>query len=230
MADAPKPRATSRPSADDLIVAADAYARPQLDAASLFELGAPAPASVPGHPPPLAVEAPRASGIVLDDLRSLAADAAERAWELQRGDGDGCLALAPDRDLARRAAEVLESPELEEMARRADVPTRHLERHAMAWTHGGEEGLEVLAETWMADPELLEEGRTALIDSLGGSLRFADDAPSRPIKQRANTLILGPLQLRLARSGNWYRLVKVNGHWIIDDGPVADPATLFVGR
>ena len=39
--------------------------------------------------------------------------------------------------------------------------------------------------------------------------------------------MLGATQLRLARSGRWYRMAKVAGHWEIEDGPAADPTSLF---
>ena len=82
----------------------------------------------------------------------------------------------------------------------------------------------MLSDTWTPDAEALEEGRAALANARAAG----DRTRERSIKERANTLIAGNVQLRLAQSGNWYRLAKVAGHWEIEDGPAADPARLFV--
>lgn len=207
-------------------IAREAFARPQPTAEDLWALGGPTPAAHPGHPAPVAVPPPKRSGIDPDDLLQLASDAASRAWELQRGEGDGGLTLPLDRDLARRAATLLGTRGFASLAERSGRPSRHLVRHALAWRHGAEEGIEVLTESWTPDPELLEEGRAALAASTAITLRTTDISP-RLIKVRANTVTARDVQLRLARSGRWYRFAKVTGHWELDDGPAADPATLL---
>jgi uncharacterized Zn finger protein len=74
------------PVRDATVVALDAFARPQPDAATLLAFSArPAPAH-PGHPAPLPVEPPAAVGITAAELSRLSRAAAERAWHLLRGD------------------------------------------------------------------------------------------------------------------------------------------------
>lgn len=221
-AEALRRRATDRAGPS----ARDTFARPQPTADDLWAIGAPAPAAHAGHPAPVAVPPPKGSGIQAEDLLHLAADAATRAWELQRGESDGGLTLPAERDLARRAASLLGTRGFATLAERSGRPSRHLVRHALAWRHGAEEGIEVLTESWIPDPEVLDEGRAALAASTAVTLRTTEAAP-RLIKVRANTVTARDVQLRLARSGRWYRFAKVAGHWELDDGPAADPATLL---
>ncbi len=209
------------------VAARTAFAGPQPRPDDLWALVGPPAPSRPGHPAPLAVNPPATSGIDADDLLSLGSDAAARAWALGRGEDDGSLTLSLERDLARRAAALLGTRRFAQLVERADLPSRHLVRHALAWRHGGEEGFEVLTETWTPEPDQLDEGRAALLASSAGTLRTGSSY-HRPIKQRANTLILDTVQLRLSRQGNWFRLGKTAGHWEVEDGPAADPAALFV--
>ena len=96
----------------------------------------------PGVPTAVRVlDPPRSSGIDVRDLVALATDAARRAWEVASGDGDGGLALTVDQDLARRAALVLGTPELADLAHRAGVPARQLTSWAVAWREAGPGGL-----------------------------------------------------------------------------------------
>src|SRR5262245_33856102 len=77
----------------------------------------PRPMGAPGQPAAVRVlDPPRSSGVDVRDLLVLAADAARRAWELASGDGDGGLGLTFQQDLARRAALVLGTPELADLA------------------------------------------------------------------------------------------------------------------
>ncbi len=221
------PATNGRRGAPGSVAARAAWAHDQPRAEDLWALPGPPPPHRPGHPAPLAVNPPAASGIAADDLLALGSDAAARAWALGRGESDGDLALTLERDLARRAAALLGTRRFAQLVDRADLPSRHLVRHALAWRHGGEEGFEVLTETWTPEPDQLEEGRAALLASSAGTLRTGSSY-HRPIKQRANTLILDTVQLRLSRQGNWFRLGKTAGHWEVEDGPAADPTALFV--
>lgn len=79
----------------------------------------PRPLSQPGAPTAvLVLEPPRQSGVDGKDLVALATDAARRAWELASGDGDGGLGLTRDQDLARRAAALLGTTRLADLAHR----------------------------------------------------------------------------------------------------------------
>jgi len=91
----------------------------------------------------LVLEPPRSSGIEGRDLVALATDAARRAWELATGDGDGGLGLTVEQDLARRAAGVLGTSALADLAHRAGVSARQLTGWAIAWREGGPGGLAV---------------------------------------------------------------------------------------
>jgi len=85
----------------------------------------------------LPADPPAEAGIDGHSLSALAADAALRAHQLLLGEGDGSLALDRDADLARRASEVIGSPEFEVLARRVGVSGRDLLRRALAWQYGG---------------------------------------------------------------------------------------------
>jgi hypothetical protein len=176
----------------------------------------PLPPRRPGRPATLAVDPPAGCGVTVPDLLALAQDAANRAWELSTGAGDGGLALTEDEDLARRAAAALGSPAFDHLARRAGRSPRDLARQALAWRAGGAAGLAVLDELWPAPAEELADGQAAL--AAGG-----------PARVRANTVTRGPVQLRLGRDGQWYRLDKVRGAWELRRPPSVRPEDLLAG-
>jgi len=184
----------------------------------------PLPPRRPGAPAPLAVDPPPGSGLRRVDLADLAADAARRAWELCVGEGDGGLHLDPDLDLVRRAASRWGEPgntALTELAHRAGVAPRRLARRAAAWRLGGADAVSVCDEAWAADAEAIDEARAAAVAAALG-----------PVRARANRVTVGDgtSQLRLSRSGSWYRFERVGREWELDGGPEADPGALLIGR
>ena len=149
-----------------------------------------------GRPAPLPIEAPATSGIRIHELTDLATDAAQRAWELATGSGDGGLGLDTEHDLARRAASQLGTPAFDTLATSAGVTRRQLVRRALAWRAGGAEGVDILSVPWTPDDEALDDARDAL-HALGARPRVSE-----------NRVTAGPIQLRLGRSGLWYRCDK----------------------
>lgn len=94
----------------------------------------PRPLAAPGVPAAVRVlDPPRSSGVDVRDLVALATDAAQRAWELASGDGDGGLNLTFEQDLARRASKALGTPDLADLAHRAGITARQLTTWAVAW-------------------------------------------------------------------------------------------------
>lgn len=176
----------------------------------------PLPPRRPGDPAPLALDPPSSSGLRRADLAELAADAAERAWSLCVGEGDGGLTLDEDLDLVRRAARVLRSPSRRrgfgELAARAGVRASELARQAHAWRLGGPDGVDVIGEAWSPPADQLDEGRAAM-------------APSGSVRTYRNRLTNSGagVQLRLSRAGAWYRFEKAGGGWEVVAGPEADP-------
>lgn len=213
--------ASPRPSARPAVRSADVEARSAYragndDVDQLWAIAAGIGAlRHPGRPVPLVVEPPSGSGIRARDLAALASDATARAFELATGIGDGALGLDRDLDLARRAAVHVAPNELPALARRAGIPTRRIARRAYAWRHGGREGVEVLEGTWVPDPELLDEARAAL------------QAFGTPVRAWRNRLSAGDVQLRLGRSGRWYRFERDGDDWGLACPPHADPAALL---
>ncbi len=144
-----------------------------------------------------------------DDLLSLAADAARRAWELAVGlTPDAGLSLDEDRDLARRAENALGSPAFAALAANSGINGQELTRQALAWRYGAASGLEVLRNEW--DPgaeaadaaELMKAARTALRDAAGAPARIT-----------GNRVTAGRLQLRLGRDLLWYPYAHSAGEW-----------------
>jgi hypothetical protein len=217
--------AASGPAGDGPLTARAAFERPQPDAAVLWGLGPPAPPPHPGHPAPLAGEAPARSGVQRDDLAALAADAAGRAWAMSRGEGDGGLGLSEEADIARRAA-ALSGVALSLLAARTDLPVRALARAGAAWRAGGEEAWFVTCVSWspVRDPvcaPLIHDGRRALaaVPGLTG-----------PVRTQGNRVQRGDRQLRLAPSGRWYAFARVGNAWTMTAGPDEDPAALLADR
>lgn len=178
----------------------------------------PLPPSRPGRPVPLAVDPPEGSRVRREDLAELAADAALRAWEICRGEGDGALGLDRDLDLVRRAAGTHQRhgpSAVGALAAVAGLRPAALGRLAAAWRLGAADGVGVLSETWAPDRETLDEARAAC-------------AQAGPVRVQANrvTFAEGQVQLRLGRAGCWYRFERVGRGWDLISGPAADPADL----
>lgn len=192
-----------------------AYARVPSSAGDLWSLAALPPVAKAGHPAPLPIEAPATTGIRIQGLSDLAIDAARRAWELATGSGDGGLALDTEHDLARRAATLLGTLEFDTLAARAGVGRRQLVRRALAWRAGGVEGLDILSVPWAPEDEALDDARDAL-RAVGARPRVSE-----------NRVTAGRIQLRLGRSGLWYRCDKRGAEWELLVAPHPDPRVLL---
>jgi uncharacterized Zn finger protein len=203
----------SRPATDPGIEAGHAYQRP------LAPLPAPPlPPQRPGQPSVLPVDPPPGAGLRSEDLMTLAADAAARAFQLATGSGDGGLSLDLEADLARRAAGLLGTGRgLASLAASTNMPSRELLRWAAAWQHAGRGGLDALRTTWQPAATDLAEGRAALD-------RHAGQGTMRAWRNR---LTCGGLQLRLGADGLWYRFVRSGGDWVLDGPPSPAPDMLL---
>lgn len=192
-----------------------AYARARSPIDELWSLAALPAMNAPGRPSPLPLEAPVGTGIQIGDLKQLATDAAGRAWELTIGVGDGGLTLDLEHDLARRAASLLGTREFDALARRAGISGRKLARQALAWRAGGAEGVDILSLSWVPEPDTVDDARDAFIA-----------CGSRP-RVTENRVTAGPVQLRVAPSGLWYRCDKHGNEWQLVVTPHADPRVLL---
>ncbi|MDQ0380141.1 SWIM zinc finger family protein [Amycolatopsis thermophila] len=186
------------------IAPAEAFARERSPVPSL-----PPPPDAPGRPAEVALSPPPASGVRVDALQALAADAAARAWRLLTG-GEPEDDLSVDEDLARRAADALHGGPVSvaALAAEAGMSTRELTRWAIAWREAGRGGLAALRETWQPPPGRFYEVLAELDESgLPGETKIWRNRVTR-----------GALQLRLARDGRWYRFSRSFQDWL-PDGP-----------
>ncbi|MER7245789.1 SWIM zinc finger family protein [Kribbella sp. NPDC000426] len=173
----------------------------------------PRPLAAPGLPAAVRVlDPPRSSGVDVRDLVALATDAAQRAWELASGDGDGGLNLTFEQDLARRAAKALGTPELADLAHRAGISSRRLTSWAVAWREAGPGGLTVT----------LDDPITVSPDALAEAL---DALPNATLE--ANRVTAGKLQLRLGPDNLWYRFTQHFNDWTLTGPPSPDPKDLL---
>lgn len=191
--------------------ARDAWARERPPLPPLPELPTQpgSPAAWPEDPPP---------GAPFDTpgLLVLAADAAQRAHTQLRGDGDSALRLARDADQARRNAAGLDLGPVGGGVVDATGRARgDLTHRALAWRHGGEAGLAVLDEAAWRPPLAVMAAARAAVEAAGISPSVITVKDNR---------ITGPgFQLRLARTGSWWRFEKHKGRWEIT-APPADAA------
>ncbi len=170
----------------------------------------PLPPSRPGSPAALPVDPPPWRPGLREDLVELAADAANRAWELASGlSADAGLTLDPDADLARRAARTLGTP----------MPPRDLARQALAWRQGGLAGLELLRAEW--DPAVEDPDTVDLLETAQAALRAKTGAAD---VVRGNRITAGRLQLRLGRDLRWYPYARSDQDWEPSGQAQADPA------
>lgn len=199
-------RALEGPGPDPGEAARAAWQRERAPLPTLAELpNAPgAPAAWPSEPPDDApFDAP--------GLLTLAGDAAQRAWTQLRGDGSSALSLGQDADVVRRAAGT-DDQAGPGSAMSSVPPDRDLTHRATAWRHGGEAGLAMLGEAAWRPPVATMAAARAAITEAGVS-------PS--VLTVNNNRITGPgFQLRLSRSGSWWRFEKHKNRWEI----VAPPA------
>jgi uncharacterized Zn finger protein len=180
----------------------------------------PLPPSRPGSPAALPVDPPPSRPGLREDLVELAADAANRAWELASGlSADAGLTLEPDADLARRAARTLGTPTFATLAARSGVPPRDLARQALAWRQGGLAGLDLLRGEW--DPAAEGSDAAGLLETARAVLRAKTGAAEAV---RGNRVTAGRLQLRLGRDLRWYPYARSDQDWEPSGPAQADPA------
>lgn len=211
------PSAVSRPATDEGVDARAAFG----SATSSEPIPAvPLPPGRPGHPAALPVDPPPWRSSLRDDLLELAADAANRAWDMAMGlSADAGLTLDPDADLARRAARALGTPAFAVLAVRSGVGERDLARQALAWRQGGMTGLESLRAEW--DPGADDPDAFELLTAARAVLRAKAGATETI---QGNRITAGHLQLRLGRDLRWYPYRRSERDWEPSGSPEADPA------
>lgn len=170
------------------------------------------PAAWPDDPPP---DAP----FDTPGLLALAADAARRAWDQLRGDGDSALALGPAADLTRREAAALDD-ELPSLVRTGTVGADRTAR-AEAWRHGGAAALLALDEPAWRPPIAAMAAARGAIEAAG--------VPSSALTVHQNRITAPGFQLRLSHAGSWWRFEKRRGRWQIA-APPAEAADDLLDR
>ena len=186
--------------------------------AALRSVAAPIPAPLPAlrrpagptpYRPP-----PADAGVGHGDLHRLVADAAQRAFDLLGGmiDGDG-LGLEVSHDVARIAAGLEpDNPRMDALAAAADLPVDELRRMALGWDQAGSDGVEAVAAPQPPTDDQLVRATAAL--------------PGARVAKA--TVTAGAVQLRVDRSGRWWRFARDDElGWVIADGPANDPAALL---
>ena len=182
----------------------------------------PAPRPAPGRPAPCATDPPAGAPFTTTGLHELAADAAERAWALTRGEGGADLALAPDADLARRASSALGTSRWMPLLAATGESDRALRHLATAWRFGGEAALDAIGDPpWRADPLVMGAAR----DAVGAALkRYGAVA----VRENRLTIPAIDVQLRLGRDGRWWRFEKRAGRWELAAPPAIEPDDLIL--
>jgi len=167
------------------------------------------PASPTAFRPP-----PADAGVGHGDLHRLVADAAKRSFDLLGGvfGGDG-LGLDPAHDAARIAASLEPGdPAMAGLAAAAELPADELRLMGFGWHLAGPDGVDIVASPQPLDPEQ--------------AARAADVLPDARVAR--TTVTAGTVQLRVDRSGRWWRFVRDDEFgWIIADGPAKNPAELL---
>jgi uncharacterized Zn finger protein len=185
----------------------------------------PKPLAQPGVPSAvLMLDPPRQSGVDAHDLVVLATDAARRAWELASGDGDGGLGLSRDEDLARRAAGVLGTSALADLAHRAGVPARKLTSWAIAWREGGAGGFAVAESGPRAEARAGSEANGA---GTAEAMAEGREALGVGAVVEGNRVTADRRQLRLGVDGLWYLFGEQFGDWVLRGPGAADPRELL---
>jgi uncharacterized Zn finger protein len=180
---------------------------------------APTPPARPGYPPRSVADPGAPHADLRDDVASLAADAALRAWRLAVGlDQTTGLELDAEADLARRAEAAFGTAQFDLLAARCGVPGRDLARQALAWRFGGADGLAVLQTDW--DPSDEVAGVDHLLDAARAQVRLLTGVPPRRTRSR---LTSAGIQLRLGRNLLWYPYLRSSGQWDPAGPPSNDP-------
>ena len=131
---------------------------------------------------------------------------------------DAGLNLAPDADLARRAARALGTPSFTALPARSGVGQRDLARQALAWRQGGMVGLELLHAEW--DPATEDPDAAQLLKTARVALRTKTGAAATT---QGNRITAGHLQLRLGRDLRWYPYARSGQDWEPSGSPEPDP-------
>ncbi|MEL7158525.1 MAG: SWIM zinc finger family protein, partial [Actinomycetota bacterium] len=213
------PAATSRPTrpVDEGVAAAEAWAR--------LPGPLPAPPALrpnPARPAAQSVDPPADATFTADGLRTLATDAAARAWSALAEHRPLHPATDVEHDIVRRAAAAGDDDGLAPLARRLGTSPQTLRRRALAWELAGPAGLAMLEERkWRADPLVMSAARLAVEEVVRGHVRGDIDG---------NRLTLGDVQLRLARTGDWWVFERQGPGWEPTGGPAADPEELIDRR
>jgi hypothetical protein len=202
-----------------------------VDARAALARASTAPVPLPPTPPARAGLPPRPTagpgsgpagphGDLRDDVAALGADAARRAWRLAVGlDRTTGLELDAEADLARRAAAAFGTAQFDLLVARCALPGRDLARRALAWRHGGAEGLAVLRTGWNPREEVA--GAEHLLAAAREPLRQLTGTPPR---LTGNRLSSAGVQLRLGRDLQWYPYLRSRGEWDPAGPPSPDPA------
>jgi uncharacterized Zn finger protein len=165
------------------------------------------PAAWPSDPPP---HAPfDAAG-----LRTLAADAARRAWALCAGADDTGLDLDERADIARRALDATPAGR-DRLAAQTGVATVDLDVLAAAWRFGGAAGVRAHDEPrWNPPPLEMARARDLLVDT-GHDPRRVHVSGNKVTGE-------GRIQLRRSRDGRWYLYSRASGRWALAAPPEDD--------
>lgn len=205
------------PEDDEGVDARSALARPWAGSVP----PAPPPPVRPGRPPRLSTDPGTRQAHLRDDVTALAADAVARAWRLSVGlDRTTGLELDAETDLARRAEAAFGTEQFQVLVQRCGVPGRDLARRALAWRHGGAQGLTVLQTEW--DPLQEAAGVHGLLAEAREQMRQLTGVPPRLTRNRLSS---AGLQLRLGRDLLWYPYLRANGRWDPAGPPSPDPGT-----
>ncbi len=162
----------------------------------------------------LAVAPPADSGMDESELRELVADGARRAQAMLAGDGTSMLDLSVGADVARRAI----AGDVVAIAEETNLPIGDLAAAAKAFFYGGQDGIIVSRQRWDATDDALQPGFDVMQRFVAGG--------AEP-KRRANTVSVGPIQLRLDPDGQWWRFDADDDlGWLLSGPPSDDPTDL----
>lgn len=162
----------------------------------------------------LAVQPPADSGIDESELRSVVADGARRAQAMLAGEATSMLDLSVGADVARRAI----AGDVVAIAEATNLPIGDLAAAAKAFYYGGQAGITATRNRWDATAADLQSGFAVMKRFVAGG--------AEP-KRRANTVSVGPIQLRVDPDGRWWRFDADDDlGWLLSGPPSTDPADL----
>lgn len=139
---------------------------------------------------------PLDAGLDTAELAKLAADASLRARRIVFGDGDSGLSLSVTADAARRiAANPSDTEQLQQLQENLGLPAEELAGLAIAWRHGGPQGVAISSLSWQPPKATAAQG----LKALGEGSRLSANRVSG--KTRAGEGV----QLRIDRQHRWWR-------------------------